>query len=141
MVTGFLLLCAPGLSFAVELTSDTNTATAGYYQLQWDNAADNSRFEIEEADNSAFDQSRQVYQGPDRARVITGQPDGTYYYRARIIAVNGSPGPWSKPVKVEVDHHPLSRALGFFSVGAVVFVAILLAILIGNRRYHIKESV
>lgn len=125
----------------LELESDTDVATAGYYQLKWDNADKNVRFEIEEADNSAFDDARRLYQGRDRATVITGRPDGRYYYRVRIVSVDGSTTSWSDTVKVEVDHHPLSRALGFFSVGAIVFIAILVAILIGNRRYHIKESV
>ncbi|MDZ7660887.1 hypothetical protein [Thiohalophilus sp.] len=135
------LFFATSICSAVELESDTDVATAGYYQLKWQNADKNVRFEIEEADNLAFDDARRLYQGRDRATVITGRPDGIYYYRARIAAVDGPTGSWSDTVKVEVDHHPLSRALGFFSIGAIVFIAILVAILIGNRRYHIKESV
>ena len=135
------LFFATSISGAVELESDTDVATAGYYQLKWQNGDEHVRFVIEEADNPAFDDAHRLYQGQDRATVITGRPDGIYYYRARIVGTNGSTGAWSDTVKVEVDHHPLSRALGFFSVGAIVFIAILVAILIGNRRYHIKESV
>ncbi|TDX99678.1 hypothetical protein [Thiohalophilus thiocyanatoxydans] len=126
---------------AIELESDSDVATAGYYQLKWENGDKEVRFEIEEADNPAFDEARELYQGRDRATVVTGRSDGIYYYRARTVGVDGSTGDWSDTVKVEIDHHPLSRALGFFSAGAIVFIAILVAILIGNRRYHIKESV
>lgn len=135
-----LLLGIPSLSCAIELESDTQVATAGYYQLTWHNADENVSFEIQEADNAAFHQAEPLYQGRDRATVVTGRSDGTYYYRARLVDVNGTTGAWSDTVKVRVEHHPLSRALGFFTVGAVVFLAILIAILVGNRRYHSKES-
>ncbi len=135
-----LLVSVPSLSFALELQADTDLATAGYYQLKWQGIADNVHVEIQEADNARFRNAETLYQGRDRARVVTGRSDGTYYYRARRIDVNGSTGAWSDIVKVQVEHHPLSRAFGFFIVGAIVFLSILIAILIGNRRYHSKES-
>lgn len=135
-----LLLCVPSLSFAIELQANTDVATAGYYQLQWKNAANKLSVELQEADNAQFRNAESLYQGRDRARVVTGRSDGSYYYRARLVDVNGSTGAWSDIVKVQVKHHPLSRALGFFIVGAIVFLSILTAILIGNRRYHSKES-
>lgn len=135
-----LLLCLPSLSFAIELQADTDIATAGYYQLTWQNADDNVQVELQEAGNARFQNAKPLYRGPDRARMVTGRPDGTYYYRARPLDVNGTAGAWSEIIKVKVKHHPLSRALGFFIVGAIVFFSILVAILIGNRRYHSKES-
>lgn len=135
-----LLVCMPSLSFALDLQADTDVATAGYYQLKWQGVADNVNVEIQEADNARFRNAETLYQGRDRARVVTGRSDGTYYYRARRVDVNGSTGAWSDIVKVQVEHHPLSRAFGFFTVGAIVFLSILIAILIGNRRYHSKES-
>lgn len=135
------LLCwLPSLSFAVELQTDTDLATAGYFQLQWHNGDEHVRYQLQEADNPQFEQARQLYQGQDRARMITGRSDGDYYYRVRVLDVNGSTGAWSDTVQVQVQHHSLSRAFGFFAVGAVVFLAILIAILVGNRYYHSKES-
>jgi hypothetical protein len=135
-----LLGWIPSVSFAAELQANTDLATAGYYQLQWHDGDQHVRFQLQEADNPQFEQARQLYQGPDRARVITGRPDGEYYYRLRVLGVNGSTGDWSAPVRVEVQHHSLSRAFAFFGVGAVVFLAILIAIVVGNRYYHSKES-
>ena len=140
IMLALLLLCLPSLAFAVELQTDTEVATAGYYQLEWANADADVDFEIQEADNPDFSNPDQIYQGPDRATVITGRSDGTYYYRARLRDKNGMAGDWSSTVKVRVEHHPLTRAFGFFAAGAVVFLAILIAILAGNRRYHSKES-
>ncbi len=136
----FLLLCIPSLSFAIELQTDTDVATAGYYHLRWKSADKHVNVELQEAVNAEFRHANSLYQGRDRARIITGRSDGTYYYRIRALDVNGTAGDWSDIVKVQVKHHPLSRALGFFTVGAVVFLSILIAILIGNRRYHSKES-
>ncbi|WP_310693435.1 fibronectin type III domain-containing protein [Thiohalophilus sp.] len=133
------LLCLPSLSFAIDLQADTDVATAGYYQLKWKSADDNAPVELQEADNARFENAEPLYQGRDRARVVTGRSDGTYYYRARTVD-DGAAGAWSDIVKVQVKHHPLSRALGFFIVGAIVFLSIVIAILIGNRRYHSKES-
>lgn len=140
ILTCLVCFCVPSLSAAVELQADTEVATAGYYQLKWQNGDSNVRFEVQEGGNRAFEQARQLYQGQDRATVVTGRSDGTYYYRARVVDANGSTGHWSDTIKVQVDHHPLSRALGFFTVGAIVFLASLVAILLGNRRYHSKES-
>ena len=139
IMLALLLLCLPSLAFAVELQTDTEVATAGYYQLEWANADADVDFEIQEADNPDFSNPDQIYQGPDRATVITGRSDGTYYYRARLRDKNGMAGDWSSTVKVRVEHHPLTRAFGFFAAGAVVFLAILIAILAGNRRNNSKE--
>jgi hypothetical protein len=43
--------------------------------------------------------------------------------------------PWSEPVTVTVAHHPLSRAVAFFTVGALVFLATLGLIVRGARRF------
>lgn len=133
-------LLLPRVSLAVELQSDTGLATAGYYQLTWD-AADsgNGEFQLQEANRPDFSDASLLYQGPDKATVVTGRPDDTYYYRVRLLDAQSMPGAWSDAVKVEVEHHPLSRALTFFIVGAVVFIAILVVIVVGNKQHRNKE--
>jgi len=74
-----------------------------------------------------------IYKGPDRATVISGQADGTRVYRVREVG-EGRVYPWSEPVTVTVAHHPLSRAVAFFTVGALVFLATLGLIVRGARR-------
>ena len=71
------------------------------------------------------------YRGTDAARVISGSPDGVSYFRVRHLE---PPGPWSAPVRVEVRHHGLLKALGFFGVGALVFLSTVTLIVIGGRR-------
>lgn len=128
------------------LACDSQVATAGYYRLLWhrrhrsdaDLAADASdadgrEFEIEESADPSFARAKIAYRGHDRASVVSGRGDGTYYYRARLIDGDGAKraSPWSDVVAVTVDHHPLSRALAFFAAGALVFLATL-ALIVGG---------
>jgi hypothetical protein len=118
------MLSNPALAGEVELESDTDVATAGYFQLRW--TAD-SRIELQESRSADFEAARVVYAGSDAARVISGKPDGDWYYRA---ATNGD---FSSPVKVTVRHHPVERAFGYFVVGLIVFLTTLLLIITGAR--------
>jgi hypothetical protein len=128
-----LLACLPaGILAAPSLESDTGLATAGYYQLQW-TGSDDGDYELQESRRADFAAPVTLYRGRDRATMLTGRPDGEYHYRLRMLHEDG-PGPWSEGLRVEVRHHPLSRALLFFAMGALVFIATLAAILVGNRR-------
>jgi hypothetical protein len=128
-------------AFAVELHSDTRVATAGYYQLTWDADTDIKApiFQIEEANNPDFTDATVLYQGPDEATVVTGRSNGHYYYRARVVGAPGEAGQWSTTADVIVKHHSLTRAFSFFTVGAIVFIAIFVAVMAGNRRHRGKE--
>ncbi len=128
-----VLLASPGVSLAApSLETDTPLATAGYYQLQWDGTGATDH-ELQESPRADFSDPVTLYRGSDRATMLTGRPDGEYHYRLRALHEDG-PGPWSNTLRVEVRHHPLSRALLFFAMGALVFLATLAAILAGNRR-------
>lgn len=111
---------------APELRADTRVATAGFYQLRW--FAD-SPVELEESQNENFGSPHVVYRGSDAARVMSGKPDGVFYYRVR----DTDDGSVSNVVEITVRHHSLERAVAFFSLGAVVFLATLLLIATGAR--------
>lgn len=113
------------------LSTDTELATAGYYRLLW--TADTTDVEITEH-TAGSPQERIIYSGPDRATLISGQPDGTRIYRAGELGPDGTVVAWSEPVTVTVAHHPLSRALAFFALGACVFLATLALVVAGARR-------
>jgi hypothetical protein len=137
IVTGLLLLQLPGLALAQQLAprllSDTQTATAGYFRLNWESADMNPVIELQQADNPGFADASFRYRGQDRASVISGMPDGAWYYRARVIS-DDKAGPWSETVAVKVAHHPLSRAWLFFGLGALVFAATVLLIIRGAEH-------
>ena len=116
-----------------RLESDTGVATAGYYQLQW--TVDTPEVVIEETRGNS-PTTAIIYKGPDRATLRSGLAAGERSYRAGELDSNGDVIAWSEPVEVTVAHHPLNRALMFFAIGAVVFIATLLLIVGGARRYR-----
>jgi len=121
----FNLLASPGT--AATLESDTTVATAGFFQLKWEVDGPVRLVESETAD---FLGARTIYLGADAARVISGKPDGEWYYRLEKPQTGER---LSDPVLVQVRHHSLRRALSFFGLGALVFVATLGLIVFGSR--------
>lgn len=135
-----IVLCLPSAAVcaaprAPVLHSNTALANAGYYQLKWHLPGGQEEvFELQEAAHQGFAEPREIYRGKDLASVISGQPDGRFYYRVRAISDSGVPGPWSPTVSVRVDYLPIGRAFTFFGLGALVFVATLFVVLDGTRR-------
>jgi hypothetical protein len=127
-----LLLCLPtSLPAAITLHSSTDIATAGYFQLRWQTEQSTGPFVLEESPTADFSRARVLYRGPDLASVISGKTDNDYFYR---VTEQANPAHMSNTVKVTVSHHPLRNAFGFFSLGAVVFLATLVLVLRGNRQ-------
>ena len=123
-----MILASQVAAQEVQLEADTAVANAGYFQLRWKAS---SAVELEESTTPDFSAPRLLYSGSDRARVVSGKPDGDWYYRARPVSSGSSS---SNIVKVEVRHHPLERAVAYFVVGAVVFLATALLIATGARE-------
>lgn len=121
------------------LATDTNLATAGYYQLSWQPGIagasnKNIHFEVQQARDLSFHSSKTIYRGPDQASVISGQPNGDYFYRVRVKYTQQVMGEWSKPVLVKVQHHPLKKAWLFFIAGAIVFTITFIFIVYSSRK-------
>jgi hypothetical protein len=118
---------------ALELSSDTEIATAGYFQLHWNGANNNAEsFLLQESDDPDFNSYKVIYKGKDLARVMSGKPNGEYYYRLTTSENNNSLS--SNILKVTVIHHPLIQAVLFFITGAIVFISILILIFKGSRQ-------
>lgn len=136
IISSVLLLTAHFAMAAPQLSSDAEISSAGYYQLSWESDAD-GEYELQESHDSDFSKSRILYQGPDTASLISGRADGTYYYRTRLVNDDSQmENAWSNVVQVEVNHHSLSRAFVFFAVGAVVFIATLVVVLLGTKNQN-----
>lgn len=123
-----LLWQLPAGAQPVDIESDTDVATAGYYQLSWDTGA--AEVVLQEASTPDFASPRVVYRGADNARVMSGKSDGDWYYRARTA---GSDSEFGNVVKVTVRHHSRARAFAFFALGALVFLTTLTVIIKGAR--------
>lgn len=124
----FFLIIPP--SFALQLNTDTEIATAGFFQLSW--KSNQKNIQLQESGTADFLSPKIIYVGPDRARVVSGKPNGDYYYR---LSQTGNNKPvFSNIVKVTVKHHPLKNAIMFFIAGLIVFIATITLILNGIRR-------
>jgi len=137
---GFALVSGSA-SAAVVLQPANSTATAGYYQLRWHTGSTTvetgdkatNKFELVESRDPEFTRIVTIYRGADTATVISGKPDGTYYYRVRLAYTKtGATANWSNSASITVKHHPLSRAFMFFALGALVFLSTLVVIVRGN---------
>lgn len=138
LLFALLLSLPPSLAarpVAPRLASDTAVASAGYFRLSWGGAGPSGQiYELQQSEDPGFTRPRLLYRGPDRARLVSGRADGRYYYRVRIDDPRAGTSPWSERLQVEVRHHGLRRAFGFFLTGALVFAAVTLVIVTGTRR-------
>jgi hypothetical protein len=116
---------------SIRLESDTDVSTAGFFQLTWNAPAQDKELELRESRHPDLSDYRSIYTGQDLARTMSGKPDGDYYYQ--IVSMKRDDPRESDIVKVKVAHHPLANAFMFFTLGAVVFLSILVSILLGNR--------
>lgn len=122
------VFASPG---SIGLESDTDVSTAGFFQLTWSAPAHAKELELRESRQPDLSDYRSIYTGPDLARTMSGKPDGDYYYQ--IVSMSRDDPRESDIVKVKVAHHSLANAFMFFTLGAVVFLSILISILLGNR--------
>lgn len=114
----------------VVLEASTEVSDTGHYRLSW-SAGDGVAVTVQESSTADFAHARTIYRGPERATVLSGRLDGTYYYRARADG-----GPWTAPLVVEVRHHSLTTAFAYLGVGAVVFLATAALIVAGHLRHR-----
>ncbi|MEJ2621725.1 MAG: fibronectin type III domain-containing protein [Candidatus Thiodiazotropha sp.] len=118
---------SPTLSLAPAQSTDGKTT------LSWD-LPEGASVEVESSLDNNFVKPTPLYQGSDRSTVLTGLSDGSYHFRARFVRQNGAISPWGASVNLLVEHHSLTKAMVFFAIGAVVFAATLLLIILGARR-------
>jgi hypothetical protein len=131
LVCFFTVLLPCSLAFAApQLSANLDVAAEGYFVLSWDAPDISSELTLQESREPDF--SGDLEQWPvSQANQFTqsGLTNGLYFYR---LADGTST---SNVVKVEVQHHSLSRAWFFFSLGAVLFI-LLVGILLHGRRQH-----
>lgn len=133
-VCSFLFFTSTNAS-VLALNASTDLANAGYFQLFWEVNADSKTYQLQESMTQDFSNVKTIYQGIDNARVISGLANGNYFYRVReLSATESGEVEWSKAVNVTVQHHNLTRAMSFFFLGLLVFLATLVAIISGSKN-------
>ncbi|MDH5378424.1 MAG: fibronectin type III domain-containing protein [Gammaproteobacteria bacterium] len=115
------------------LNGPHETVNAGYFQLNWE--GEGERFELQEQGGETQAGTRTLYTGPDTASAISGRADGSYRFRVRQINAQGQAlSPWSQALTVDVVHHSLAKAFGFFLLGFLVFISTVAIVLAGTRH-------
>lgn len=102
------------------LSSDT-----GHALIEWSAAG---KVTLEMGRSRDLADARTVYSGANHAFFLSGLADGTYQLRLRA-----SDGSISAPLRLDVAHQSLNRALFLSLVGAIVALSILAVILKGVR--------
>lgn len=101
--------------------ADASASADVSFQLQTSRAAD-------------FAEGTMLYEGPDRGTVVTGLPEGDYFYRVREMSASGVASEWSSPLTVRVDYPGRGGVTLLMGLGLVVFLATLTAIAMGHSR-------
>ncbi len=110
------------------LTTSTDLATAGYFQLSWENSYSGSSYQLQQSAVASFSNNKTLYQGSDTASFLSGLSNGTYYFR-----VLDNQGNVSNIVTVTVAHHSLKQAFSFFALGGLMFIILVIVLLTANR--------
>lgn len=99
----------------------------GYIQLSWNNAGERS-VELQQARQPSFAEATTLYQGKNRSIMLSGLPNGTYFFRIRA-----STDMWSDTVTLQVSHYPIAQALILFVLGVLVFLSAAWVVIRGAR--------
>ena len=120
---------------ALELSGDEK---AGHLSATWlveGSEAAALEYELQQGSSETFEAAETLYQGPHTASVISGLPNGAYYFRVRQRS-QGQAGwsDWSAAKRFDIEHHSLAYALRLLALGAFVFVALLTCLLVSSRK-------
>lgn len=137
-----MLMLAPALGAGQNATdssggtiqlfsSKDGVSQDGHLKLEWSPAktARGLQFEVQQADNPAFDETKVIYQGPDRATFVSGLENGTYFFRVRVKGQE-----WSDVLEMKVVHHSLSLTYILLGLGGMVFLCTAGMVLHGVRK-------
>ena len=133
------LLATSGLwANEISLSSNTTLSNEGYFVLRWQVQdktafATNDNVSLSQADNPQMQNARIRHTLPlEGAITLSGFADGDYYFRINSATVS------SEVLKIEVKHHGLTKAFGFFITGLILFCILLACIFIGHRIHQGK---
>ncbi|WP_339745513.1 hypothetical protein [uncultured Rubinisphaera sp.] len=110
----------------------------GYIDLRWNAIEGATQYEVVENDGLV------VFRGAFPQAMISGLANGKYSYQVKALNSEGELIAQSnQPALVTVEHWSLWQAIGLFSIGLIVFLAIIFVIIQGAlaTRESRSESV
>ena len=107
---------------------NTSPAAEGYFVLNWQSEADEP-VELQQSRQPDFSDFS-VFQVPATGQLtLTGFQDGAIYFRLSKNNIS-----LTETLRVDVQHHSLTRATGFFVLGLSLLLILVVTLLMGNRR-------
>ena len=130
-----LLVSGSSLAQPLSINSSTETATAGFFQLNWSmtDAPDNTSYQLYEHADTDTSGPVLIYEGPDMASVISGKANGMYEYYVSATSSDWPDKRMSNTISVTVAHHSLRNALIVLAIGFIIFLSVIFVILRGER--------
>ena len=118
------------------------TSADGVVTLTWRELPAPWEVELQQSENPDFATVVERYAGRDTGSVLTGLPEGAHHFRLRVVHTDGTVGPWSDPVHVEVTFMDRGQLFLLLGLGGIVVLATAGAIVGGylNHRREIKAE-
>jgi hypothetical protein len=127
LVLALGMFCAPAMLYAATAPSFRSDSAiesdTGYRLIEWD-ASGPATLAIVPPEAAP----RELYSGSNEAFFISGLADGTYRLTLRDAAGREAP-----PLDLHVTHQSVTQALWLVALGAIVFLATVVAVLRGAR--------
>ncbi len=127
----------------LQLSASESLSTAGYFQLTWEfpdsgnGNTDATTFVLQQSIDDTFANATEWQISRDMSFSMSGLESGHYFYR---VGTYSKPRAWSNLVEVQVAHHGLFKAFGLFSLGAVIFIALISVILINRHQNNSQQN-
>lgn len=108
-------------------TPEAPTSREGFLSLEWDEHPEAFEYRLVNGEGI------ELYRGPFPKGFISGLPDGAYEFSAAALDESGQVlARTSTPYPLTVEHWPMQQAWLLFSIGLIVFLALVLVLLRGS---------
>jgi len=128
----------PSVSFTAPDPESALNNTTGHIDLVWapqtEDVEKALQYELISAETATFEDSLTHYAGHDTRSFLSGLEGRTYFFKVRATDGANATGPWSEPLKVEVQYVSRSRVHSFMWVGAICLIATITIIVGGSLR-------
>ena len=137
------VVAAPSAVPAVRATATVEAPTTdGTFTLSWSRPdgmpADDVEFEVELDPTGTGNSYTPWYRGPATQSFVSGLTDGVILARVRARQGQSPWTDWSPAAHAKVQHHSFAKALGFLSIGFIVFMTI--ALYIGYMALRVDDE-
>ena len=118
-----------GIDFANREAVEESVSDNGAVTLAWEGGSGEAVV-LQQAADPGFSQPVIRYEGADSGSVVTGLPEGVHYFRIGLVGSQE----WSEPIRVEVKFFERTTLAILLTIGGVVVIATVGAIVTGAVR-------